>query len=178
MSVFKWWTKHVRPTLINMNPVELKYYPFMISLNKCAGSCNVLSLKTCVSKEKKDINVKAFNMIPCQDEAKAMTGHISCDCKWKFNSASCNLNQKWNNKTYKCEYKNCHKSKKDYSWNRSTYTCEKSKYFKSVADPSLTECNEIIFVMDIVSTKKTNTIATNVTSTASINGHSKKVRNC
>ena len=25
----------VRHTLIEMNPVELKYYPFMISLNKC-----------------------------------------------------------------------------------------------------------------------------------------------
>ena len=25
----------IRPTLIGMNPFELKYYPFMISLNKC-----------------------------------------------------------------------------------------------------------------------------------------------
>ena len=33
----------VRPTLIDMNPVELKYYPFMISINKSTGSCNVLS---------------------------------------------------------------------------------------------------------------------------------------
>ena len=31
----------VRPTIINMNPVELKYYPFMISLNKCTGSCKI-----------------------------------------------------------------------------------------------------------------------------------------
>ena len=28
----------VRPTPIDMNPVELKYYPFMISLNKFNGS--------------------------------------------------------------------------------------------------------------------------------------------
>ena len=40
------------------------------------------------------------------------------------------------------------------------------------------DCDEIIFVMDIASTKNTNTIATNVTSTASINSHSKKVRYC
>ena len=40
------------------------------------------------------------------------------------------------------------------------------------------ECDEIITNMDIVSTKKTNTIETNVTSTASINCHSKKVRDC
>ena len=36
------------------------------------------------------------------------------------------------------------------------------------------ECDEIITVTDIVSTKKTNNIATNLT--ASINCHSKKVR--
>ena len=33
----------VRPTLINLNSVEVKYYPFMISLDKCSESCNVLS---------------------------------------------------------------------------------------------------------------------------------------
>ena len=53
----------VRSTLIDMNPVELKYYPFMISLNKLTGSCNVLSPKICVLKETKDMNVKVFNMI-------------------------------------------------------------------------------------------------------------------
>ena len=85
----------VRPALIDMNPNELKYYPFMISLNKCAGSCNVLSPKIFVPKETKDINVKAFNMIRNKDEAKAMTEHISCDCsKCKFNSATCNSKQK------------------------------------------------------------------------------------
>ena len=38
----------VRPTIIDMNPNELKGYPFMISLNNCTGSCNVLSTKICV----------------------------------------------------------------------------------------------------------------------------------
>ena len=52
----------------------------MISLNKCTGSCNVLSPKICVPTETKDINVKAFNMITNKDEARAMTEHISCDC--------------------------------------------------------------------------------------------------
>ena len=47
----------VRPTLIDLNPIELKYYPFMISLDKCTGSCNVLSAKICVPKETKDMNV-------------------------------------------------------------------------------------------------------------------------
>ena len=43
----------VRPTLIDMNPVELKYYPFMISLNKFTWICNVLSQKNMWSKRNK-----------------------------------------------------------------------------------------------------------------------------
>ena len=35
----------VGPTLIDLNPVELKYYPFMISFDNCRGSSNVLTPK-------------------------------------------------------------------------------------------------------------------------------------
>ena len=78
----------VRPTLIDLNPIELKYYPFMISSDKCSGSCNVLSPKICFPKKAKDINVKAFNMIPNKSETKSMTKYISCDCKCKFNTTT------------------------------------------------------------------------------------------
>ena len=47
-----------RSTYFNLNPVELKYNSFMISLDKCCGSCNVSSSKMCVRKKTKDINVK------------------------------------------------------------------------------------------------------------------------
>ena len=43
----------VRPSLIDLNPVELKYYLFMISLNTFTGSCNVLSPKKMCSKRNK-----------------------------------------------------------------------------------------------------------------------------
>ena len=66
--------------------------------------------------------------------------------------------------------------KKDYSWNPSTCICENSKCLESITDISVTECDEIIIVMDNVSTKKA--IVTNVTSTASINCHSKKLKDC
>ena len=66
-------------------------------------------------------------------------------------------------------------AKKDYSWNPNTCICENSKYLKSIIDTTVTECDEIIIVMYNVSTKTTNTIATNFQSTASINCHSKKV---
>ena len=42
----------VRPNLLDLNPIELKYYPFMISLGKCNGSYKVLSPKTCIPKKK------------------------------------------------------------------------------------------------------------------------------
>ena len=50
----------VRPTIIDMNPVELKYYPLLICLNKCNGSCNDFPPKICVPKETRDINIKIF----------------------------------------------------------------------------------------------------------------------
>ena len=69
-----------------------------------------------------------------------------------------------------------HKCQKDYSWNPSTCIWKNSKYLKSVVDTSVTKCDEIVIVMNNLSTKKTNTITKNVISTASINCHSKKVR--
>ena len=136
--VFKWWTM-VRPTLIYLNPVELKYYSFI-----------------------NDINVKTFNTITNKNEVKTMAKDISCDYKCKFNSTTCSSNQKWNNKTCQCECKNYCTCKKDCSWNPSTCIYENSKYVKSIADTSVIECDEIITVMNIVLTKKTNTRATNV----------------
>ena len=58
----------VRPSLIDFNPVELKYYTFMVILDKCSVSWD--------------------------------TKYISCGFKCKFNSTTCNSNQKWNKKTY------------------------------------------------------------------------------
>ena len=40
----------ITPTPINLNPVEFKFYTFMAGLDKCSGSCNVLSSKICASK--------------------------------------------------------------------------------------------------------------------------------
>ena len=42
-----------RPTLIDINPNEIRYYQCMTSLNKHAGSCNVLSPTICVLNETK-----------------------------------------------------------------------------------------------------------------------------
>ena len=62
----------VKPTLIDMSPNEFKYYQFMISLNNVLEVVMSYLQKICVSKETKDINAKAFNMITNKDEVKAM----------------------------------------------------------------------------------------------------------
>ena len=41
-----------------------------------------------------------------------MIKYISFDCKCKFNSLTCNSDQKWNIETCWCECKNYHISKK------------------------------------------------------------------
>ena len=128
------------------------------------------------SKRNKSHNVKTFNVIANKDEAKAMREHFSCDCKCKLNSTTCKSKQQWNNKICQYECNNYRKCKKHYNQNPSTCIYVNSSYLKSIADTLATECDEIIFVMDIVSTKKTNliarkqtnAIATNVTSTPSI----------
>ena len=167
----------VRLTIIDLITIELKYYPIMISLDKCSESYSVLSPKICALKKTKDINIKVFNMITKKKEAETMIKHISCDCKWKFNSTRYNSNQNWNNKTCQCKSKNYSKSEKDYSWNASTCFCENSKYLQSSADISVIACDEIIDTVDIVSTKMTKTIATNIIATnVTKTCHSKKVR--
>ena len=43
----------VRPAFIDLSPVELKYYAFKISLDKCTGSCNILFQKYVFQKNQK-----------------------------------------------------------------------------------------------------------------------------
>ena len=97
-----------------------------------------------------------------------MIKHISCDCKCKFDSTTCNFNQKSNNKTCQRELNYC-TSKNDYSWNPSMCICENGKYLKHIADTSVIVHDEIINATDSVSANVTNTTPTNKTSTISAN---------
>ena len=160
-----------RPNLVDLNHIELNNYPFMVSLDGCSGSCNAvddLSTNACVTSKTKDINYKAFHMITRRNEAKTLAKHISCDCKCKFNTATCNSTQKWNNDKCHCECKKYRACKKDYSWN--------PRCLKSVVETSVIVRDEVMNVPASLSTIVTNTISTNVTSTLSINFDDKKVR--
>ena len=86
-----------RPTPINLNPIEVNYYPFLISFDKCNAGLNAvddLSTKRCVPK---DLNVKIFNMRTKINEAKTFIKHISCNCKSTFDITTFNSNKKCSN---------------------------------------------------------------------------------
>ena len=67
----KWVLLNDDLLFIDLNLVELKYYPFMINLDKCNRSCNSindLSMRICVLSKTKDINVKIFDMVTNRNE--------------------------------------------------------------------------------------------------------------
>ena len=73
--------------MLVIGPAELNYYPLMVSLGNCSGSCNVadeFSIKTCVPSKTKDVYVKVFYMITRTNKAKTLIKPSLCDCKGKF----------------------------------------------------------------------------------------------
>ena len=74
----------------------------MVSQDKHNGNCNGvhnLSTNICVPSKTKDTGT--------------MVKHISYDFKCKFNSPTCNSNQKWNNDKCQCECRKCRICKKE-----------------------------------------------------------------
>ena len=74
----------IQPTLINLDPneynQEFHYYPFVVKLDRCVGSCsslNNLSNKVCVPNETEYLNLSVFNMIIGINQSKTLTKHIS-----------------------------------------------------------------------------------------------------
>ena len=59
----------IQPTLINSHPnkysQEFHYYPFVVKLDRCVGSCNTLndfSNNVCVPNTTEDLNLRVFNL--------------------------------------------------------------------------------------------------------------------
>ena len=82
-----------RPTLINLNPVELNYYPSIISLDKYNGRYYGVDLSTKIfvqSVIKK--NVKVFNVIRRINEVKTLLNifHVAVIYQHYFKNRTCN----------------------------------------------------------------------------------------
>ena len=81
----------IQPTVLNLHPneysQELHYYPFVVKLDKCVGSCytlNDLSNRVCVPNKTEDLNIHTCNMITEKNESKVLTKDISCERKCRF----------------------------------------------------------------------------------------------
>ena len=69
----------IRPAVVDLNPVEVNYHLFMISLDLCNGSCNVvhdLFANICLPSITKNVNVKVFKTKTRIKEVKALIKHI------------------------------------------------------------------------------------------------------
>ena len=117
----------IQPTFINLHPneysQEFHYYPFVVKLDRCVGSCNNLnglSNKVCVPNKAEDLNLSVFYMITGIKESKTLAKHISCECKYGFDWGKCNSDQCWNNVKGWYECKKCHVFEADYVWNPAT----------------------------------------------------------
>ena len=117
----------IQPTIINLHSnkysQECRYYPFLVRLNGCVGSCNTindLSNKAHVPNKTKDLNLNVFNMITGINEPKTLTKHISCKCKCKYDGTKCNSNNGGIMINVDVNVKNIIYAKKDYVWNPAT----------------------------------------------------------
>ena len=75
-----------RTKIININNNEPMFYPFIIKVNKCSGSCNNINYayaKFCVP-DCKSINVKVFNLMSWGNQTKHIDWHETCKCKCKL----------------------------------------------------------------------------------------------
>ena len=66
---------------INVNTNEPVFYPFIIKVNKCCGSCNSINdtyAKLCIPDVVKNINVKVFNLMSRINETRHLIWHETC----------------------------------------------------------------------------------------------------
>ena len=92
--------------IINYN--EPLFYPCIILVNKCSGSCNNIIdpySKLCVPDVVKNINNTVFNLMSKANEEKHVSWHQTCACKCRLDPSVCNDKQRWNNNKCRCECK-------------------------------------------------------------------------
>ena len=132
-----------QPTLINLHPNgyshELRYYPFAVYLDRCAGSCNALddlSSRVFIPNETADSNLHVFNMITGINESKTLTKHISRKFERKFGTQIKNGIMISVGVIAKIQ-RNILCGKNNYIWNPGTCSCENGKYVGSIIDDSM-----------------------------------------
>ena len=80
-------------------------FPFNIKTNKCSSSCSNIDnpyAKLHVPDVVKNFNVKVFNLMSRNNEARHVEQHEKCKCKCRLDESVFNNKQRWND--YKCRW--------------------------------------------------------------------------
>ena len=95
---------HDQTYLVDLNPDEydqgLRYYPFMVHLDRCNGSYNILndpSGRIYIPNKTGEVNLWFLNMIARINGFKALINYMSQEYKCKLDFRKCKSHQKWNN---------------------------------------------------------------------------------
>ena len=89
----------VRPDTVNVSIDESLFSPFRIKTSKSSGSWNSINdahAKLCVKKEKKNINIKVFNLMSRTNETRHIEWHEACRCKCRLDANVRNNKERWN----------------------------------------------------------------------------------
>ena len=81
----------VRPTLINLNPDELHYYPFIVSIDRFNGSFNSVNYpfhRIWVPKDRGHQSESIY-MVKGINKLTTLAKDTSCDCRCKFDGRKC-----------------------------------------------------------------------------------------
>ena len=80
-----------RPTLVDINSNETFFiHLLLLSVKLQSESDNTIDYpyaRVYVPKKVKNINIKAFNLIPGVNETKCLTQHQSCSCNCRLNES-------------------------------------------------------------------------------------------
>ena len=161
----------VKPKIADINSNNPIFYHFSLKINKRSGNCNNINnrfAKICVPDTAKDLNVRVFNLMSRNNEARHIKWHETCKCICRLDKIICNSKQRWYEDKFRCECRElidkgvCDKG---YVWNPANCECECDKSCKicEYLDYSSCKCRKKLidplveeYIENIVETKLVN----------------------
>ena len=138
----------LRPTLIVIEPNEDVYFPAIISLHRCQGSCNTERLsptRKCKIEKYRILFVNIRNKLSQENKYVKVKNHTACSCKCLYNNSFCSSTQRWSEKDCRC---NCearrYKCPLNNQWNPNICKCECNMFCKhrdKVLNSTSCRCN-------------------------------------
>ncbi len=124
-----------RPSLVTIESNEDVYFPTIISLSRCYGSCStkkLMSKKKCRIEKHDIVYVNVWNKLTQENKIIKVENHTACMCKCFYNHSVCSSTQRWSEKECRC---NCDAQRYEcplnHQWNPNTCKCDCHLYCKN-----------------------------------------------